>query len=132
MPWNVDLTPEAQRWFDGLPRPDRNRVGRQIDKLRAGGPALGRPVVDSVKGSRHRNMKELRVPDSPLRALFAFGPDRRAIMLTGGSKAGNEKRWYRSSVRVADRLLSNHLATFERGSTWAATRAGNRSGGRQI
>lgn len=128
--WNVDFTPEAEEWLKGLPRADRERMTRRLDELRRDGPALGRPAVDSVKASRHPNMKELRVRRSPLRALFAFGPDRRAIILIGGSKAGTEKRWYRQQTKVADRLLTDHLDTFRRQSTCRATRAGSRSVGR--
>ena len=132
MAWGVDFTPQAEAWLQTLPRRDRTRVVQQIDKLRADGPTLGRPAVDSVKGSRHRNLKELRVRGSALRALFAFGPDRRAIVLVGGSKAGNEKHFYRDKTAVADRLLAAHLKTFERGTACRVTRAGTRSGARQM
>src|SRR5581483_413822 len=109
MAWNVDFTPEAEEWLKGLPAADHIRMTRRFDELRRGGPALGRPAVDSVKGSRHHNMKELRLAKSPVRALFAFGPDRRAIILVGGSKAGREKRWYAAQLRAADRLFTDHL-----------------------
>jgi len=56
------------------------------------GPRLGRPLVDTVKGSRHSNMKELR-PGSTgrteIRVLFAFDRERRAILLVGGDKSEN-------------------------------------------
>ena len=132
MAWGVDLTDEAQEWLAGLPRPERTRVARQIDKLREKGPTLGRPTVDTLSGFRHHNVKELRVPGSATRALFAFGPDRRAIVLLGGSKAGNEKRWYRDQVKTVNRMLDTHLQRFERKSACRATRAGNRSAGRSM
>lgn len=131
MAWGVDFTPEAKAWFAALPAGDRNRMARRIDQLRAHGPALGRPAVDSVNGSRHHNMKELRVKRSPVRALFAFGPDRRALILVGESKTGAETRWYRTHVNAADRLLADHLDTFRRESACRATRAGSRSAQRQ-
>ena len=131
MAWRVDFTPQAEQWFRELTPADRNRMGRRIENLRQVGPALGRPDVDSVKDSRHHNMKELRLSRSPVRALFAFGPDRRAIILVGGSKAGKEKHWYRSQLHVADRLFTDHLNTFRRESACRATRAGTRSAGRQ-
>lgn len=131
MAWSVDFSPEAEAWFAGL-RPDQqNRMTRRVDELRAGGPTLGRPAVDSVKGSRHRNMKELRDPGSTLRALFASGPDRRALILVGGDKRGREKRWYRTQIKAADKLLTDHLTTFRRESRCRATRVGSRSAGRQ-
>jgi hypothetical protein len=76
-------------------------------------------------------MKELRAPGTTKRALFAFGPDRRAIILVGGDKAGHGKRWYRTYIAVADRRFDEHLSTFERGSACRATRAGTRSAARQ-
>ena len=130
MAWNVDFTPQAEAWLKGLPKGDRERMTRSVEALRAHGPALGRPRADSVAGSRHSNMKELRVPGHPVRALFAFGPDRRAIILAGGSKAGREKRWYRSELKVADRLFTDHLRTFRRESACRGTRAGSRSAAR--
>jgi|SRR5579875_1237101 len=130
MAWNVDFTPQAEKWLTGLPTADRHRMMRRLDELRREGPTLGRPAVDSVKGSRHHNMKELRLTKSPIRALFAFGPDRRAIILVGGSKAGREKRWYAAQVRAADRLFSDRLNTFRREGACRDTRAGSRSAGR--
>jgi hypothetical protein len=130
MAWNVDVTPQAEAWLKALPAADRDRMTRRFDDLRREGPALGRPAVDSVRGSRHHNMKELRVAKSPIRALFAFGPDRRAIILVGGSKAGTEKRWYRTHLKIADRLFSDHLSTFRREGACRDTRAGSRSAAR--
>ena len=55
------------------------------------GPALGRPIVDVVKCSRHKNMKESRPGSrgrSELRALIAFDPLGQAILLGAGDKAG--------------------------------------------
>jgi hypothetical protein len=125
--WHVEFTEQAERWLKGLPQADRERMSRRLDELRRHGPTLGRPAVDSVKGSGHHNMKELRLAKSPVRALFAFGPDRRAIILLGGSKAGREKRWYRAQVRTADRLLTDHINTFRREGACRDTRAGSRS-----
>ena len=74
---------------------------------------LGRPLVDSVKGSRHKNMKELRPGSqgrSELRVLFAFDPSRHAVLLVAGDKTGAWERWYRFHVPVADDLYDRHLA----------------------
>lgn len=57
-------------------------------------------------------MKELRPGSSgrsELRLLFAFDPERRAIMLFAGDKAGNWTRWYKRSIPVADDLFDDHL-----------------------
>ena len=83
--------------------------------LRELGPALGRPSVDTVRGSKHANMKELRVQHRgrPYRVLFAFDPRRTAILLIGGNKTG-KGRWYKEFVPMADRLHDEHLETLRR------------------
>jgi hypothetical protein len=74
-------------------------------------------LVDTVVGSRHKNMKELRPGSSgrsELRVLFAFDPERRAIMLVAGDKAGNWAKWYRVNIPIADGRFTEHLGRLER------------------
>ena len=74
---------------------------------------MGRPLVDTLEGSRHKNMKELRPGStgrSEIRVLFAFDPERRAILLVGGDKSGDWSRWYDVNVPVADERFDAHLA----------------------
>jgi hypothetical protein len=76
------------------------------------GPTLGRPHVDTLKGARHANMKELRfsATDGEWRAAFAFDPRRTAIILVAGDKSGiSEKRFYRQLIAKADRRFFMHL-----------------------
>jgi hypothetical protein len=75
------------------------------------GPKLSRPYADTVKGSKFKNMKELRIQYSgrPIRAFFAFDPERQAIVLCAGDKSG-DKRFYETMIRVADDEFSTHLA----------------------
>ena len=58
------------------------------------GPLLGRPQADTLKGSRHPNMKELRfdADGGVWRVAFAFDPERKAILLVAGDKGGAAKR----------------------------------------
>jgi hypothetical protein len=88
---------------------DASRVAAAFDELERRGPGLGRPFVDSVKGSRHHNMKELRSVGGHLRALFAFDPRRRAVVLLGGDKSGDWEGWYRRNIPVADKIYDRHL-----------------------
>jgi hypothetical protein len=122
----IDFTPEAEAWLKGLSKHDRARMTRQIDKVRGGGPTLGRPTVDSVKGSRHSNMKEIRVKRTGLRMLFAFDREKRAIVLTGTNRA-KTKHVFNSTISRADHLLNVHKKTIGRESAWRGTRAGTRS-----
>ena len=93
-------------------QPEGGGVGVLDVALEDRGPQLGRPVVDTVSSSKHRNMKELRPGSSgrsELRILFAFDPERSAIMLIAGDKSGNWKRWYMRNIPMADDLFDDHL-----------------------
>ena len=75
------------------------------------GPGLGRPLVDSVVGSRHAKMKELRV--GTIRILLAFDPRRAAILLLGGDKRDRWQEFYAQVIPLADQLFDEHLAELE-------------------
>lgn len=68
------------------------------------------PYSSDVRGSRHGQMRELRVQShgAPLRVFYAFDPRRTAILLIGGDKTGDD-RFYERMVPVADRLYDEHL-----------------------
>ena len=103
-------------------RPDQGRPGLR-DPGRAGGrgtaeegPALGRPLVDRIQGSRIHHLKELRpgsAARSEIRVLFAFDPTRSALLLLGGDKAGNWQRWYKENIPVAERLYLEYATEGE-------------------
>lgn len=109
--WSVDIE-LVLGWLAALDHDSREQVAAAIELLEDRGPQLGRPIVDTVSRSRHRNMKELRPGSagrSELRILFAFDPQRQAILLIAGDKAGNWQRWYRRNIPLADDLFDNHL-----------------------
>ncbi len=103
--------PQAERWYMRLGPRDAERIAAAFDELERRGPALGRPFADSIRGSRHHNMKELRSIGGNLRALFAFDSSRRAVVLVGGDKTGDWKGWYRRSIPRADALYDQHLSS---------------------
>lgn len=109
--WLIETTDEYYEWFAGLDDRNQDAVRADIEVLEKMGPHLGRPYVDSIKGSKHPNMKELRTMTGRrhLRSFFAFDPRRAAILLIGGDKTG-DKGFYRRLVPLADRLLEEHLA----------------------
>jgi len=84
MGWEVEGTDEFAEWFHTLDETDRAAIADRVGLLADIGPTLGRPAVDSIKASRHKNMKELRA--STLRVLFIFDPTSTAILLIGGDK----------------------------------------------
>lgn len=76
------------------------------------GPNLGRPTVDTLKGARHANMKELRFSwnNQAWRVAFAFDPQRQAILLVAGNKSGaNQRRFYKWLIQVADERYDAYL-----------------------
>lgn len=113
--WSVDVE-HIEQWLDSLDAASWKQVVAAIEVLREAGPQLGRPLVDTLKASRHKNMKELRPGSSgrsELRIIFAFDPTRSAILLVAGDKARNWARWYEKNIPVADALFEVHLRTLE-------------------
>ncbi|HMO25239.1 MAG TPA: type II toxin-antitoxin system RelE/ParE family toxin [Tepidisphaeraceae bacterium] len=113
--WEVEFTDEFGVWWDGLDEAERAAIDAGVSLLEMFGPALGRPHGDSLKGSRHSNMKELRTQHRgrPIRTFFAFDPRRTAILLIGGDKTGDD-RFYQRMRPIADRLYDDHLKELER------------------
>jgi hypothetical protein len=108
--WEVLYTDEFGAWFETLTEDQQDAVIARVDLLEAEGPALGRPTVDTIAGSRHPNMKEMRVSKGgAIRILFAFDPRRQAVLLTGGDKAGQWQAWYEEAIPVADALFDEYL-----------------------
>ena len=98
--------------FDALPIDVQDEILAHAKVLETFGPTLGRPRVDTLNGSRHANMKELRfrTGDGVWRVAFAFDPIRRAVLLVAGSKSGaNERRFYQWLIRKADERFEAHL-----------------------
>lgn len=127
--WEIEFTPQAKAWLRSLSPEDFVRIERPLNQLRQHGPTLGRPCAESIKGSRYRNMKELRSAGQHLRALFVFDPRRRAVVLLGGDKCNDWDRWYDRNIPVADKLYDQHLRALGREVQWQnrATRVGKRS-----
>src|SRR3954453_17097914 len=103
MPYDVYFTAVAEDWVRALSADDYDSIMARIELLEEHGPGLGRPVVDSVRASRHANMKELRA--GSMRALFAFDPLRQAIVLVGGDKRDDWTGWYERNIPLADDML---------------------------
>ncbi len=114
--WEIDLS-LVEDWLKGLEQESYEQVVAALEILRDHGPQLGRPLVDTIKDSRHKNMKELRPGSSgrsELRALFAFDPERRAIFLVAGDKSGQWEDWYRVNIPIADDRLDEHIQRLEK------------------
>jgi hypothetical protein len=111
--WDVEIGDEFEPEFDVLHENVRVEILSLARLLRQFGPSLGRPRVDTLNGSRHANMKELRFSAAAgeWRVAFAFDIKRKAILLIAGDKSGGgERRFYRELVRKADDRFDAHLA----------------------
>ena len=117
MKWEVDLHDEFVPEFHDLDRDVQDELLAHVRLLEQFGPQLGRPRVDTLNGSRHRNMKELRfeAAHGVWRFAFAFDAKRQAIILCGGDKSGgSEKRFYRQLIDKADARFDAHVARVRR------------------
>ena len=111
--WAVKINREFQPEFDNLRKDVRIEILALSHLLEQFGPQLGRPQVDTLKGSRHANMKEARfsAADGEWRLAFAFDTKRRAMLLVAGDKSGGSaRRFYRALIRKADERFDRHLA----------------------
>ena len=116
MEWLVRFHDEFEVEFSALSVAVRNELLAHAKVLAQIGPTLGRPHVDTLAGSKHANMKELRfnADDGVWRVAFAFDAARAAILLVAGDKTGiSQKRFYRSLIERADDRFDRHLATLD-------------------
>ena len=111
MPWTVIFHDSFDSEFSKMSLEVQSALAAKALMLEHYGPALGRPHVDTLKASRHANMKELRfdADDGVWRVAFAFDHDRRAVLLLAGDKSGvSEKRFYKSLIATADARFDAH------------------------
>ncbi len=116
MEWTIEFDPAFDAEFDSLSDAVQDELLAHTQLLARFGPALSRPKSDTLKGSRHPNMKELRfnAERGVWRVAFAFDPERRAILLVAGDKRGaNQQRFYRRLIRLADERFDRHLARMQ-------------------
>jgi hypothetical protein len=110
--WIVEFSDRFQPEFCQFHEDLQTEILALARLLQQFGPQLGRPRVDTLKGSRHANMKELRFSavDGEWRVAFAFDPKRRGLLLVAGDKSGQSgKRFYRELIRKADERFDDHL-----------------------
>lgn len=105
--WDVYIVDEVLEWIGQLDDATHARVVHAIDALAEGGPGLGRPLVDTISGSKIQNLKELR--PGTVRILFAFDPWRSSILLVAGDKAGQWRTWYRHAIPLAEQRYETYL-----------------------
>jgi hypothetical protein len=109
MAWTVEFHDEFEPEFDELPEEVQDELLARLERVEEVGPTLGRPHVDTLKGSRHANMKEIRfvAAGGVWRTAFAFDRQRRAIVLVAADKSGrSQSRFYKQLIAKADRRFA--------------------------
>ena len=112
MKWNVIMHPSFEVEVLKMDKEVRVRLIARAKLLGDFGPQLGRPYADTLEGSVHANMKELRFQTggSVWRVAFAFDPERQAILLVAGDKSGvNQKKFYKKLIQKADKRFTEWL-----------------------
>jgi hypothetical protein len=114
MEWKVLLCDDFEPEFLAFDTATQDEIFAASKLLQAYGPSLGRPFVDTLKGSRNRNMKELRltVNKAEWRVAFAFAPDRNAVLLCAADKRGRSQRvFYERLIAKADARYDDYLSS---------------------
>ena len=122
MAWDVEFEDAFEAEFLAFEQEVQDALLAAARLLGDYGPQRCRPYADTLKGSKHANMKELRfdAADGEWRAAFAFDPQRKAILLVAGDKSGgSQMRFYKQLIAKADRRFSAHLEKLK-----AATKKG--------
>lgn len=114
--WEVIFFRDFDSEYEELPPAVQDELLAQLKVVEKFGPEAGRPRVDTLNGSKHANMKELRfdADDGVWRFAFAFDPKRRAAVLVGGDKSGvSEKRFCRQLIAKEDKRFDVHVVEVE-------------------
>lgn len=115
MEWEVEFTDEFEVWWNSLTGDEQDSVTASVKLLREFGASLSFPHSSGINGSKHKQMRELRIQHKgdPYRVLYAFDPRRAALLLIGGNKVG-DNRWYERFIPIADKLFDEHLETLKK------------------
>jgi hypothetical protein len=114
--WPISYTQEYEDWFSAQEEENKMAINAKVILLSEFGPHLGRPYVDTIHGSKYKNLKELRIKykNTVFRILFCFDRSRNCWLLIGGNKKGkNEGRFYDNLIDLAEKLLEKYPEILE-------------------
>ncbi|MGL4501214.1 MAG: type II toxin-antitoxin system RelE/ParE family toxin [Planktothrix sp.] len=115
---STEYTDTFAAWWETLSEADQIKVDVVVTLLEEEGVTLRSPYSSKINGcKKYSHIRELRVQSAqghPYRILYAFDPNRTAILLTGGNKTGN-KRWYETHIRIAEKEYEIHLSELRKG-----------------
>lgn len=108
--------PRVHEWLSEILKVDRGAATltvRALQQVLEGAGVDGRrPLVGRLKGSRIRDLKELRPASTghiEVRVLFAFDQEQRMVLLVAGDHSGNWTRWHREAVPLAEARYADYL-----------------------
>ena len=114
MAWDVEYFEDFIPERDALSEAVQDELAAMVELLEVFGPHLKRPHADTLDGSKHANMKELRfeADGGVWRVAYAFDPKRKGILLVAGDKSGKKgKAFYRRLIKKADSRFDKHLGS---------------------
>ena len=114
--WPIKHTVEYEDWFTQQDEENKIVINAKVILLSEFGPNLGRPYVDTIKGSKYKNLKELRIKykNTVIRILFIFNKKRNCWLLVGGDKKGkNEEDFYEIIIKQAEDILEKYPEIME-------------------
>ncbi len=109
--WEIESTEEWESWIQTLDSAAKEEVLAHLYLLQQKGPLLSRPFADSIQGSKIKNLKELRIQVKlkVIRIFFVFTETRIGLLLAGGDKRGNDKRFYEQMIPLVEKIYNNWL-----------------------
>lgn len=109
--WEIESTEEFEIWLQKQDLVIKEEILVHFYLLSEKGPLLGRPFADSIQGSKIRNLKELRIQVKlkVIRIFFVFTENRIGLLLAGGDKRGNDKRFYDQMIPLVEKIYFNWL-----------------------
>jgi len=111
MAWTIQFEEAFEAEYDQMAAGLQEALLSHLVLLEQLGPELGRPRADTLNGSQHANMKELRFnhDGGVWRVAYAFDVERAGIVLVAGDKSGvNQKRFYKQLIAIADQRFTDH------------------------
>lgn len=112
MAWSITFEDEFDTEYRQMDEGLQDALLSHLVAVEKFGPQLGRPRADTLNGSKHANMKELRFnhDGGVWRVAYAFDTEREGIVLVAADKSGaNQKRFYKELIALADQRFTNHL-----------------------
>jgi hypothetical protein len=114
--WPIEYTPEYESWFTDQEEEGKIAINAKVILLSEFGPHLGRPYADTIRGSKYKNLKELRInhKNTVFRILFCFNKKRNCWLLVGGNKKGkNESDFYKKIIAQAEEMIGKYPEIME-------------------